>query len=349
MITARKSRDRSILRSMTPDGQDPHAAVQAAATSVSRWVIAVAVAAAAGAALVAPDGVSASITVSIAAIGFVAGLPHGAVDHVLVSRLGGRSLVAVTTLYAATAGLAWVLLFWAGPIALGAVVALSVVHFGLGELEVHRQAGWHPGRGLSVVVAFAGTGALLLPLARSGEVLGDVAAALSPGVAATIGAGEFRAGLAVLWAACGCIALVAALRAGRTMIAVDIVLIGALGAFVPPLVAFAVWFGGWHSVRHAGRLLAVEPDCAALVAAGRTGAAVRHLAWLAVLPSAAALTVVVALVVVVAATPDQTAATAETLRILLALTVPHMVVVGWLDHRDGRRTATAGVPRTAGA
>jgi Brp/Blh family beta-carotene 15,15'-monooxygenase len=111
----------------------------------------------------------------------------------------------------------------------------------------------------------------------------------------------------------------------------DIVLVGAVGMLAPPLVAFAVWFGGWHAIRHCARMLTVEPECAALVRSGRDRAAVLRLIRLAALPSVAALATVVTLGWITVTASDPTVVVSEILRLLLALTVPHMVVVWWLD------------------
>ena len=284
-----------------------------------------------------PDAAAATLTVLVAGFGFLAGVPHGAVDHLLLCRLAGRSLAEVTFLYAAIAVTAWALLTWAGAAALLVVVALSVVHFGLGELQVWREStGWRPGGVVSAAAAVAGTGALLLPLAFSGDLLGAVAKAMSPDLAVMITAGPVRLGAAVAWSIATCVAAIAALRARRPMVVLDLVLIGAVGAFLPPLVAFAVWFGGWHAVRHAGRLLAEEPGCAVLLAAGRTRLALLRFGRLAALPSVAALAVVAVLAVFGTSAADPETAIAEVLKVLLALTVPHMLVVLWLDRRDGR-------------
>jgi len=85
----------------------------------------------------------------------------------------------------------------------------------------------------------------------------------------------------------------------------------------------------------------VEPGCAELVAAGRRLAAVRRFVGLAALPSIAALTVVAALAWFTMVAPDPTTIVAEVLRLLLALTVPHMVVVLWLDRTTDRESQTA--------
>lgn len=266
-------------------------------------------------------------------VGLLAGVPHGAVDHLLAVRMaGGRSLPLIAAVYAGLAALTWGLMQWAGTVTLLAVIALSAVHFGLGELEVSRQlTGWRSGRVTSAAVVIAGCGALLLPLARSGQQWQTVATAVSPELAAAIATPALHIGLLAVWTVAAVVAAVASVRAGHRGVAVDIALIGALGLVAPPLVAFAVWFGGWHSLRHAARVLTLEPGCAAMLAAGRRREAVQRLIRVAALPTLAVLSVVAAMVYFTASAPDPAAAMAETLRLLLALTVPHMAVVLWLD------------------
>ena len=225
---------------------------------------------------------------------------------------------------------------WGGLPALIVVVALSAVHFGLGEFEVGRQlTGWPSGRWTAIAIAIAGCGALVLPLARSGDQLTGVAAAISPGLAPLIAGKPLEITLAAVWLAAAVVAVIAALWSGHLWAATDIVLVGALGMIAPPLIAFAVWFGGWHAIRHCARMLTVEPECAALVSSGRDRAAVLRLIRLAALPSAAALATVLALGWITVTASDPTVVVAEILRLLLALTVPHMVVVWWLDRATG--------------
>ncbi|MBN9103318.1 MAG: beta-carotene 15,15'-dioxygenase, Brp/Blh family [Pseudonocardia sp.] len=280
-----------------------------------------------------PAGASwpSSVVLAVAATGFLAGIPHGAVDHVLLSRLTGRGLGGVTAVYAACAVATWALLRWGGPVPLVAVVLLSVVHFGLGELEAQPGA---RGPVAAVATAVAATGALLLPLARSGAEIRAVAAALSPGLGAVVGSDGFRLATTVTWLVAAGVAGVAAVRAGRPVVLLDLVLVGALGALLPPLVAFAVWFGGWHALRHAGRLLVAEPGCATLVDAGRTRDAVLRLARMAALPTVAALATLVVIAALTVTATDGAGSVAEALRVLLALTVPHMLVVLWIDVRS---------------
>jgi len=277
------------------------------------------------------------VVLALAGIGFVAGMPHGAVDHVLLSRLVGRPLAVVTAGYAGCAVAVWALLRWAGPAPLVVVALLGVIHFGLGEVEAHRQVDgrtWGPV--VTVMLAIAATGALLLPLARSGVAMQGVAAALSPGLGVLLSSAGVRAGIVVVWFVAACVSGVAALRRGRAAVLLDVVLVGALGAVLPPLVAFAFWFGGWHALRHTGRLLTVEPGCVALLRAGHARAAVGRLAGMATVPSLAAVATLAGLATVTATAADLPGAVAEALRVLLALTVPHMLVILWLDRRTQR-------------
>lgn len=270
----------------------------------------------------------------LVAAGLLAGLPHGAIDHRLAARLTGWPTPVVAVAYAGVAGLTWVLLVKASAVALLPVLALSLLHFALGEVEVVRETtGWRPSRIAAAAVGIAGTGALILPLARSGTQLAGVAASISPALGVLLAAPVSRFGLAALWVTAAVVAAVSATRAHQHGVVVDLVLVGALGALAPPLVAFAVWFGGWHALRHCARLLTVDERSAALLATGQTGRAVAALARDALWPSIAAVLVLAALVAATLTAADTVAAVGGTLLVLLALTVPHMVVVLWLDRR----------------
>lgn len=115
------------------------------------------------------------------------------------------------------------------------VVLLSVLHVGLGELEVARQlTWWQPGLLPAAAMVVAGAGALVLPLARSGDQFVGVAAAISPGLAALIGAAQVQTGLEVTWLVAAFVAVTGSLWSGHRAVALDIVLIGALGTVAPP-------------------------------------------------------------------------------------------------------------------
>lgn len=304
----------------------------------SRWIVAVAVLLAL-AATGLPHPAQDVLVLVLVAAGLLAGLPHGSVDHRLAAELTGWSTPVVTAGYAALAVLAWVLLAVAGPVALVVVVALSMAHFGLGELEAARETtSWRPSPTVAVAVAVAGTGALLLPLARSGQQLAEVATSISPQLGTLLAQTPVRIALAGIWGAAATLAASAALRAHQPAVVLDIVLVGALGAVAPPLVAFAVWFGGWHALRHCARLLTVDARSADLLAGGQPRRAVVSLARLAAWPTLAAVVVLAGLLLATLTAADPAAAVGATLLVLLALTVPHMLVVLWLDHRHATST-----------
>lgn len=288
-------------------------------------------------------GITGPVALVVAGFGFLAGVPHGAADQFMAARLSGRrSMMMIGAVYAGVAAVAWALLEWAGLVPLLVIVALSVVHFGLGEVEVCRQlTGWRPTRLVSGAIAVAGCGALLLPLARSGAQLTGVATVMSPGLAPLIAGRSLELTLSGIWLTAAVVAVIASLWSGHLGVALDIVLVGALGLVAPPLVAFAVWFGGWHAIRHCARMLTIEPECAALVGSGHSRAAVLRLIRLAAWPSIAALATVVALGWITTTASDPAVIVAEILQLLLALTVPHMVVVWWLDRAQVRRSDSA--------
>ena len=275
------------------------------------------------------------VVLVLVAAGLLAGLPHGAVDHRVAARLTGWPTPAVTAVYAGVAALSWVLLVRLGAVVLLPVLALSLLHFALGELEVVRETTtWRPSRVAAAAFGIAGTGALILPLARAGGQLSGVAAAISPALGTLLAVPTARVGLAALWVVAALVAGTSAVRARQHGVLVDLVLVGALGLLAPPLVAFAVWFGGWHALRHSARLLTVDHPAASLVVAGRHREAVRALARAALGPSLAAVLVLAGLLAVTLTAADPVAAVGGTLVVLLALTVPHMVVVLWLDRRQ---------------
>lgn len=270
----------------------------------------------------------------LVAAGLLAGMPHGAVDHRVAARLTGWPTPVVGLAYAGAAALTWVLLVEVGAVVLLPVLALSLLHFALGELEVVRETTtWRPSRVAAAAFGLAGTGALVLPLARAGAQLSGVASAVSPALGPLLAAPTSRVALAALWVVAATVAGTSAVRAGQRGVLVDLVLVGALGLLAPPLVAFAVWFGGWHALRHSARLLTVDQPAAGLVAAGRPREAVRALARAALWPSLAAVLVLAGLLALTLTAADPVAAVGGTLLVLLALTVPHMVVVLWLDRR----------------
>lgn len=283
------------------------------------------------AALVAPDAVRAAAPWLLVA-GIVAGVPHGAVDHLVplwtARRPTAALIVAAAYLLTVVVAVA-VLLRWPGPMLL-AFLVLSAWHFGTGEAEFAAE---RDGAGPSRAARWSAVGGVGLPVVAV-AVLGDPTRTGDVLRALHIGAWPLESPLlraaVVAVAVAGVLAAVAvAVSAGRHRVAVEVLLVAAVLVAAPPAAAFGVYFGGWHAVRHTARLLVLTPAGPGRDAPARVLA---RFARSAALPSAAALVVLALLW-----SRRQVADPAAAVAVLLALTFPHAAVVGWLD----RRPATA--------
>lgn len=219
--------------------------------------------------------------VLLALAGLTVGLPHGAVDHHVADRLGVRGLAFYGPYLAIAAGvgLAW----WGFPaLSFGGFLLLSAWHFGEGDLRhlalerLDTAVRWT--RGLLVV----GTLFLAQPSA--------VADLLGPGLAATVPSVDPV--WAILWllgahAVVLAVALESQPRAFEAAL-LDAAVVTAWLAVAPPLLAFAGYFGVWHSLAHI-RTLRLEavgrplwwsalPLTVAAAVGGGAGLAAVHLA-----------------------------------------------------------------------
>jgi len=103
-----------------------------------------------------------------------------------------------------------------------------------------------------------------------------------------------------------------------------------------PVFAIGVYFALWHALRHVGRLVLVDPEAASAASAGNAVGALARFGR-----DAAPLTLGGFLVVaaVGASVPAGVAAPGDLLAVSLvaiaAMTLPHVVVVAWLDRRQG--------------
>ncbi|WP_412069117.1 Brp/Blh family beta-carotene 15,15'-dioxygenase [Rubrivirga sp. IMCC43871] len=288
-----------------------------------------------------------------AASAVVLGLPHGAADPVVPFAMRGEALrfgrvAAFCLAYLAAACVA--LAVWAALPTAAAVgfLLLTWAHWGQGDVYALRALGWdvHLRSPAQRLLAGAVRGALpmAVPLAAYpatyAEVVGAMAAAFRPERAEAarqlvldLPSGAVWAGLAVLGAVYGGWGLARARRqpgAGRAL-ALDLGEVAGLTAFfalVPPLWSVGVYFCLWHALRHLARL-------APLVAGGSA----RRLAGLAAPATIGALGLIGALAARVLSRPDPVAGVGVYLVGIAALTVPHVLVVVWMDLRQRVWTA----------
>ena len=227
-------------------------------------VHAVALAAVAGAvglgALTGPPLPAAAVAVGLAVAVVVVGLPHGGLDHrvgraVFRPRFGPRWPVLFLTGYLLVG--ACVLAGWAvAPVGtIGLFFALSAVHFAATESGPWWRATLFGGMPiwLPLLARPTETATLLGWITPGGIDLTSSLAAFRPGLSAV------AAGAAVVWAVG---VMTSARRGDRDGLFDGLRLAVSAGmlAVAPVLVAFAVCFCGWHSLRELGRLAArAEP------------------------------------------------------------------------------------------
>ncbi len=263
--------------------------------------------------------------------GLIAALPHGAVDHLAPRWRRAQRPVPVVALmagYVVLALVAWGLLR-AWPLAgLVVLLSMSVVHFGLGEATFHglRRGPGQASRAAGLSVALV---AVLLPLLTHASEAAPYLRAMAPSWDGRWGP-AWEAAAVVLVLSVALLGGLTAVRRGQRLVAGELLLLVVLAVAAPPAVAVATYVGWWHAVRHTAVLLTEERAV--------TGSdAVRSL-----VRRAAAPTVVAALALGglwLWSGGDALNFVSEQIWLLAALTVPHALVVAWLD-----RTRAASPP-----
>jgi Brp/Blh family beta-carotene 15,15'-monooxygenase len=211
------------------------------------------------------------------------------------------------------------------------VVLMSLLHFGVGDSaflnELDRLKGISSSRlpTAFVVLAF-GSIPVVLPLINSSST-----SALSQVNTNLIDWHQgFDQGLRSIVLALFIVALVALVITKRFRDVIDLLLLTALAVLTPPLIAFAVYFGCWHAMRHTARLTLVLPES---LSAYEQGKALKAF-WSAVLPGTPALigSFLVAAGLWIYGEVEKSFFW-FVLTIVWALTVPHMIVTAKLDRK----------------
>ncbi|MEJ2863572.1 Brp/Blh family beta-carotene 15,15'-dioxygenase [Actinomycetospora flava] len=288
-------------------------------------------------------------------VGLVLGVPHGALDHLVpwwtsARTRPRRAMAAMMAGYLTLAVLAFtVARAWPAP-ALAGFLLVSLLHFGAGEAAIdslrrRRPDRPHPALRAATVLAFGAT-TVVIPMAARPDVANPVLQAFAPSTGALLAAGWQPACLVAVTVLDLVVAVLLA-GTGRLGAAGELLLLAALFLLVPPLPAFAVYFGAWHGLRHLARLAATDPANAADLAGGRLLRPVRRLAVHAAAPTLA-VTAALAAIWAVPGLADHVArgAVSAGLAVVFALTVPHLLVVAVLDRRQLRVPAPVDSHRT---
>ncbi|WP_251329199.1 Brp/Blh family beta-carotene 15,15'-dioxygenase [Haloplanus pelagicus] len=279
------------------------------------------------------------------------GLPHGAVDHLAPARAAGRRPTGPSM---AVVGLGYLLFggayaaFWVvAPAASAALfVGLTWLHWGQGDLYAldvlgndHLDGRWTRTGTLLV----RGGLPMLVPLFRFPEryrsVIDAWVALFGRNLDATwLVAPDVRLGLGVAFVALTVGTLLAGYRSsgGRDWRrdAAETLLLWAYFLVVPPLFAVGVYFCVWHSLRHVVRLIGVDDGARTAAAArGPTAALLRTGRDATPLTAVSVLLLVGVAVVAGVDTAPETLA-ALYLVFIAVLTLPHVVVVTWMDRTE---------------
>lgn len=306
----------------------------------------------------------------------VLGLPHGAADPIVPFRMRGERLrwgrVAGFSLAYLGVSAAVLAAWWAAPVAAAVgFLVLTWAHWGQGDVFALRALGWDRhlvSRGqLAAALVVRGALPMAVPLVAFpetyAEVVGAMAAAVAPGTEGTAQAlilGLDRGALAValggLFASYSVWGAVVASRRSATSpgdsassansaplgdsasgpwrtLALDLAEVAGLALFfatVPPLWSVGVYFCLWHALRHLARL-------APAVAEGSGW----RLAGLAAPATVGALILIGGLAWATVGLGRPVAGVGVYLVGIAALTVPHTLVVVWMDLRQHVWTLTA--------
>ena len=271
--------------------------------------------------------------VVIALIALAIGIPPGALDHlVTLPRSNFKKMALFITLYVAVAVLAVIALLTWNVVGFILVVIMSAVHFGIGDAafisEIDRRSEETKRFQKYLYATAAGTLPVVIPLVsdKSTSALEKVNPALV----------DWHQGLnndLLLWVMLiTAFALLRLVQRRRDGEAIDLVLLYLLAVTAPPLVAFAVYFGCWHAMRHTARLTLTLPSSQEAFTNGSAKRAFIR----AVLPGTPALVgtfVIAALIVLLRGDSLDDQFLWVSLVVVWALTVPHMAVTARLDRK----------------
>ena len=207
--------------------------------------------------------------VIIAVIALAIGIPHGALDHlVTLPKTEPKKMALFIIVYVAVAIVAVIGILKFNIVGFIVVLFMSAIHFGIGDAafinEIDKRSEGTKKLNRWFYIPAAGFTPVFIPLVNSAstEALSSVNPALI----------NWHQGLdsQILFT----ITVFAILAIGvmvfdkRYREALDLIVLLLLAHLAPPLIAFAVYFGCWHAMRHTARLTLSLPRCVENIAQG---------------------------------------------------------------------------------
>ncbi len=276
------------------------------------------------------DASSMGWQVVIAVIALAIGIPHGALDHlVTLPKAQPKKMAIFIVVYVAVAVVAVVGILKFNVFGFIIVLFMSAIHFGIGDAafisEIDKRT--EPEKKLNrwFYIPAAGFTPVFIPLVNSAST--DALASVNP---ALINWHQgFDSEILVIVTAFAIVSIGIMLIGKRYREGLDLTLLLLLAHVAPPLIAFAVYFGCWHAMRHTARLTLSLPRSSESLSKGLNRKAFTS----AVIPGLPALlgTFVVAGLLTLSGRDFTDEFFWMALVVVWALTVPHMVVTAKLD------------------
>ena len=268
--------------------------------------------------------------VIIAVVALAIGIPHGALDHlVTLPKAQPKKMAIFIVVYVAVAIVAVIGILQFNTVGFILVLFMSAVHFGIGDgafiNEIDKRGYSSQKLNRWFYIPAAGFTPVFIPLVNSAST--QALASVNP---ALINWHKgFDSEILFIVSSFTAVAIVVMGFTKRYREAFDLTLLLLLAHLAPPLIAFAVYFGCWHAMRHTARLTLSLPKSIENLTQGMLRKAFSQ----AVIPGLPALigTFVVAGLLTLSGQDFTDEFFWMALVVVWALTVPHMAVTAKLD------------------
>jgi Brp/Blh family beta-carotene 15,15'-monooxygenase len=268
--------------------------------------------------------------VIIAVIALAIGIPHGALDHlVTLPKAQPKKMALFITVYVAVAIVAVIGILNFNIIGFIVVLFMSAIHFGIGDAAFINEIDKRTERSKKLnrwfYIPAAGFTPVFIPLVNSAST--EALASVNPALINWHQGLDSQILLVISALTFFAIAVMAFDKRYREVLDLTVLLL--LAHLAPPLIAFAVYFGCWHAMRHTARLTLALPRSIENLTQGMLRKAFSN----AVIPGLPALvgTFVVAGILALSGRDFTDEFFWMALVVVWALTVPHMAVTAKLD------------------
>jgi Brp/Blh family beta-carotene 15,15'-monooxygenase len=268
--------------------------------------------------------------VVIAVIALAIGIPHGALDHlVTLPKAQPKKMAIFIVVYVVVAVVAVIGILQFNTVGFIIVLFMSAIHFGIGDAafisEIDKRSKTERKLNRWFYIPAAGFTPVFIPLVNSAST--QALASVNPDLINWHQGYDSEILLTVTSFAVLAIVVMGLTKRYRE--ALDLSLLLLLAHLAPPLIAFAVYFGCWHAMRHTARLTLSLPRSVERLNQGMLRKAFSH----AVIPGLPALfgTFAVAGFMALSGRDFSDEFFWMALVVVWALTVPHMVVTAKLD------------------